>query len=69
MIQIILTAISLFGNYLNCRKVRMCFIVWIICNIGWAIIDIAAGSYSRAVLDIVQTLFSIYGFKEWARHD
>lgn len=69
MIQAILTAVSLFGNYLNCRKVRCCFVIWIACNMGWMIIDITSGSYSRAVLDIVQTFFAIYGYKEWARHD
>jgi nicotinamide riboside transporter PnuC len=60
-----LTAISLFGNYLNCRKKRCCFLLWIGCNIGWASVDILSGAYSRAVLDIVQIAFSLYGYREW----
>ena len=65
MIQAGLTAVSLFGNFLNCRRKRVCFLLWIFCNIGWAIIDIAAASYSRAILDIVQIAFSLYGYREW----
>ena len=63
------TAISLLGNYLNCRKVRSCFLVWIVCNLCWLAFDIINGIYSRAVLDIVQTAFSIYGYVEWGKID
>lgn len=65
MLQTILTIISLTGNYLNCRRIRACFIVWIICNIGWTAVDIINTAYSRAVLDVVQIGFSIYGFVMW----
>lgn len=43
-----------------------CFILWICCNIGWMIIDIVHGTYSRAVLDVVQTAFAFYGYKTWS---
>ena len=66
MIEAGLTAISLFGNYLNCRKKRFCFLLWIVCNIGWASIDVLSGAYSRAVLDVVQIAFSVYGYREWS---
>lgn len=61
----LLTAISLFGNWLNCRKVRACFVLWIACNLGWTWIDITGGVYSRAILDAVQIGFSIYGLWKW----
>lgn len=60
-----LTITSLLGNYLNCIKVRSCFVLWVACNIGWLIIDIRACTYSRAVLDVVQTGFSIFGYIKW----
>lgn len=63
----ILTVVSLFGNLLNCMRVRLCFMLWIACNIGWLVIDIKAGTYSRAVLDIVQTGFAIFGFIRWGK--
>jgi len=65
MIKLILTIACLLGNYLNCKKIVICFYIWIICNIGWTIIDIIEGSYSRAVLDTVQIAFSIYGIRKW----
>lgn len=69
MITWILTAISLFGNWLNCRKLRVCFIVWILCNVGWLSYDLAGFVYARAVLDAVQIGFSIYGYINWRKTD
>lgn len=65
----ILTAISLIGNYLNCRKIRAGFILWLICNTGWLIYDLMTGLYSRALLDTVQSAFCIYGLIEWGKND
>lgn len=67
MFQTILTVISLTGNYLNCRKKRVCFILWIACNVGWVCVDFNAGSYSRMMLDAVQICFSFYGYKHWGK--
>lgn len=65
MIEIALTIISLIGNFFNCRKIRICFVIWIICNIGWACYDVYHHSYSRACLDLVQCIFSVYGLRQW----
>ena len=67
MFQAVLTMISLFGNYLNCRKKKICFILWIICNIGWICVDVNNGAYSRMLLDAVQIGFSFYGYKNWGK--
>ena len=58
--------ISLIGNYLNCRKKRIGFVLWFICNTGWFIYDIVNKTYSRAILDTVQSVFCIYGLIEWS---
>lgn len=63
----IFTAISLIGNFLNCRKIRFGFLVWVVCNTCWLVYDIVSHIYSRAVLDIVQTGFAIYGYIEWGK--
>ena len=67
MITWIITIGSLIGTWLNAKKKRFCFIIWIVCNIAWMIYDITYITYSRAVLDIVQTAFSVYGFIEWGK--
>lgn len=63
----VLTIVSLIGNYLNCRKIRICFVVWIACNVGWILIDFYNAVYSRAVLDLVQIGFSVYGLNKWSK--
>ena len=64
-----LTIISLTGNLMNCIKMRSCFLLWIGCNIGWLIIDIGTGTYSRALLDVVQTIFAVFGYVAWGLDD
>lgn len=61
----LLTAFSLYGNVLNVKRRRSCFIVWVIANLLWLAYDLYSGLYSRAALDIVQTGFCIWGFIEW----
>lgn len=67
MFQTILTAISLIGNCLNCQKKKVCFILWIICNIGWMYVDFCNVAYSRMLLDAVQIGFSFYGYRNWSK--
>lgn len=55
----------LIGNYLNCKREKICFIIWAICNIGWFIVDLTNGAYSRMVLDVVQIGFNYYGLRQW----
>lgn len=62
------TILSLFGSYLNCKKKKICFILWIICNVFWLLFDLKASVYSRVILDLVQTGFSIYGLMEWSKN-
>lgn len=43
--------------------------MWIAGNIGWLFYDLCANEVSRALLDVVQTGFSIYGYKNWGEYD
>lgn len=63
----ILTTISLVGNFLNCKKMRSGFMLWLVCNTGWLAYDLYNGIYARANLDIVQSAFCIYGLIEWKK--
>lgn len=65
MFQFILTIGCLIGNYLNCRRQKICFIIWIFCNIGWFYVDLMNAAYSRMSLNVVQIMFNIYGFNQW----
>ena len=61
----VLAIVSLFGNFLNSTKRVSGFYVWIACNIGWLVFDIVSGIYARAILDIVQTAFCVFGIIYW----
>ncbi len=67
MISWILSIGCLIGTFLNCKKIRICFIIWLFCNIGWLILDIDQENYGRALLDFVQFLTAIWGFIEWGK--
>ena len=65
MVSWITTALCLTGTVLNVKKNKLCFILWLIGNILWLIIDIKNGLISRAILDIVQGVLALWGIIEW----
>ena len=65
MISWITTALCLTGTVLNVKKNKLCFVLWLIGNILWLIIDIRNGLISRAILDIVQGVLALWGIIEW----
>lgn len=63
------TVIALTGTVLNCKKKKFCFVVWVFTNSMWLAWDLYNGTISRAFLDLVQLLLSIYGIYEWNKDD
>lgn len=61
------TTLCLAGTVLNVKKNPLCFWLWSFGNIAWLIYDLYSGLYSRAILDIVQLGFAIWGIIEWRR--
>lgn len=59
------TALCLLGNVLNAKKYKVSFLVWIACNIFWAVYDFNNGLYSRVFMSLIQTLICIYGYFKW----
>ena len=64
---VITTLICLIGTALNVKKLKICFYFWAVGNMLWLIYDILSGLYTRAVLDVVQLIFSILGAVEWSK--
>lgn len=65
----IATAISVFGSMLNAKKSKWCFYVWILANVIWLVYDIYIRLYSRATLDIIQTVICISGIIYWNKSE
>jgi nicotinamide riboside transporter PnuC len=62
-----LTALSITGAALNVKKLRISFLYYTVANIGWICVNIYYGIYSQAVLFVVFTGLSIWGWCEWGR--
>lgn len=63
----VLTALSLLGVWLNIKKDKRCFYIWIIANFGWITVNIKAHLYAQAALFGIYTVLSIYGIYEWSK--
>lgn len=63
----IITLISVTGSILNAKHSVYCFYIWIMSNILWIMYDLYIKLYSRALLDIFQTIICIYGIINWRK--
>lgn len=63
-----ITIICLVGTVLNVKKIIWCFYLWCLGNLLWLAFDLYSGLYSRAVLDIVQFGFAVWGIVEWSKN-
>jgi len=61
------TAVCLAGTVLNVKKCILCFYLWAAGNVAWLSFDLWSGLYSRAVLDVVQFGFAVWGIFEWRK--
>jgi len=63
----VITVVSLTGTALNVKKHIACFYLWTAGNIAWLSFDLWMGLYSRAMLDLVQLAFAIWGIIAWRK--
>ena len=67
LIIALVSAIAVFGNILNVKRMQICFLVWLLCNIFWLIFDLNQKSYSRSILDLVNLFTSLWGTINWIK--
>ena len=63
----ILTLVSLIGVILNVRKCRHGFLLWMLTNFGWAIIDFKKGVPEQTVLFVFYFFLSLWGWVSWSK--
>jgi len=61
----ILMLISLFATFLNVKKKRVCFKIWLVTNTCWAVYDFSIGAVWQGCLFTVYTGLAIYGIYQW----
>lgn len=65
----VVTIISLIGSVLNAKKSKWCFYIWILANMLWLTYDIHIELYSRAALDVIQTIICVSGIIYWNKEE
>ena len=55
------------GVILNNRKLRLCFVIWVVGNILSAIVHINTGIASLLIRDAVFTILCIEGWFRWGK--
>jgi nicotinamide riboside transporter PnuC len=66
-LAIILAILSITGAILNVLKVKWGFILWIVSNIGWVVVDWYTKFYEQIPVWIVYTIISGWGFWSWSK--
>ena len=62
------TFVALVGVYLNNRRRRACFVVWLISNAMTLGIHVAIGMWSLAARDVSFFVLAIHGWMLWGRN-
>jgi nicotinamide riboside transporter PnuC len=63
----LVAAASLTATWLNIRRVRACFGIWLVTNTAWAIYDFAHGLPAQGCLMCVYAALAVYGWVAWGR--
>ena len=63
----VLTILSVTGVVLNIKKNRLCFVVWLVANAGWIVVNLRHGIYAQAGLFVVYSVLSAWGWVVWGR--
>ncbi len=60
---------SLFATWLNIRKVRLCFAIWLVTNLTWAAYDFTHHLPAQGVLMTVYAGLAVWGWFAWRKRD
>ena len=66
IISAIATICSLYGNYLVIKKNKFGFVIWLISNILWILINfIGVLNISQVIMFMIYGILNIYGWIKW----
>lgn len=66
IISAIATICSLYGNYLIIKKNKFGFVIWLISNILWILINfIGVLNISQVIMFMIYGILNIYGWIKW----
>ena len=66
IVSAIATICSLYGNYLVIKKNKFGFVIWLISNILWILINfIGVLNISQVIMFVIYGILNIYGWIKW----
>lgn len=66
IISAIATICSLYGNYLVIKKNKFGFVIWLISNILWILINfIGVLNISQVIMFVIYGILNVYGWIKW----
>lgn len=66
IISAIATICSLYGNYLVIKKNKFGFVIWLISNILWVLINfIGVLNISQVIMFVIYGILNVYGWIKW----
>ena len=68
-ISAIATICSLYGNYLVIKKNKFGFVIWLISNVLWVLINfIGVLNISQVIMFVIYGILNVYGWIKWKQN-
>lgn len=68
VLSVVSTVLALTGNLLVNLKKKIGFVIWILSNIGWIVVNIVGEmNYPMVFMYLVYVVLNIQGFVHWKR--
>jgi nicotinamide riboside transporter PnuC len=61
----LITIAAIIGVIANIYKKPWCFVIWLLTNCSWCIIDFTAGLFAQAFLFAVYAVLAVWGLIQW----
>jgi nicotinamide riboside transporter PnuC len=65
----LLVALSMVGTFLNAKRKRSGFLVWMVANVGLVAYNISIEQWALALMFAAYFALAIYGWIEWGKRD
>lgn len=65
----IISILALTGTILNANRNKYGFILWLITNMYWTVIDFKTGLYAQSALFFAYTILAIKGIITWSKKE
>lgn len=63
----ILTILSFLGAYLNLKKNKWGFILWVVADFFWGVYSLTIEQYGQTLVFFIYSFFAGWGYLEWHR--